>query len=303
MGGFDLTKGDLECLPNGEWLNDEVCCPHFCLLAANFLPRSEDCAGRIAGLCQTDFGVLTGHILFPNAHERASDDKSHDLVQVINAYMSLLALRSEARWAKLKREAQDRDRTKAKARKERCEEAESRVDENDGGWDVTEGKSSIDDDRRSEQMETPGEMERKTRSTLRGKSSASGGSDSTRSSGGKDARQEEGSAAGDPGRRSGQEEASCNLGDAEGSGGSPKRCAFFSSFFYALLRNAKDGYAHENVRRWSRKKVASPCEIGRACWHPFCKHAPENLIHVAASVLAFRHKDDSCLCRSSETWT
>lgn len=240
MGVFDLTKGDLKCLPNGEWLNDEVCCPHFCLLAANFS------------------GVLTGHMLFPNAHERASDDKSHDLVQVINAYMSLLALRSEARWAKLKREAQDRDRTKAKARKERCEEAESQVDENDGGRDVTEGKSSIDDDSRSEQMETPREMERETRSTLRGKSSASGGSDSTRSSGGKDARQEEGSEAGDPGRLSGQEEASCNLGDAEGSGGSPKRCAFFSSFFYALLRNAKDGYKYKNVRRWSRKKVASP---------------------------------------------
>lgn len=38
---------------------------------------------------------------------------------------------------------------------------------------------------------------------------------------------------------------------------SPNRCAFFSSFFYAILRNAKSGYTYENVRRWSRKKVRS----------------------------------------------
>ena len=35
----------------------------------------------------------------------------------------------------------------------------------------------------------------------------------------------------------------------------PKRAAFFSSFFYALLRNAKGGYKYENVKRWSRNKV------------------------------------------------
>ena len=35
----------------------------------------------------------------------------------------------------------------------------------------------------------------------------------------------------------------------------PPKCAFFSSFFYAILRNAKNGYNFDNVRRWSRNKV------------------------------------------------
>ena len=35
----------------------------------------------------------------------------------------------------------------------------------------------------------------------------------------------------------------------------PLKCAFFSSFFYAILRNAKNGYNFDNVRRWSRNKV------------------------------------------------
>ena len=37
----------------------------------------------------------------------------------------------------------------------------------------------------------------------------------------------------------------------------PPSCAFFSSFFYAILRNAKGGYDFDNVRRWSRNKVGS----------------------------------------------
>jgi len=37
----------------------------------------------------------------------------------------------------------------------------------------------------------------------------------------------------------------------------PPNCAFFSSFFYAILRNAKGGYDFDNVRRWSRNKVGS----------------------------------------------
>jgi len=217
-------------------------------------------------------GVLAGHILYSNAHERAPDRESYDLVQVINAYMSLLALRSESRWEKLKKDEQNLDQTKAEGQTERCEEAQSQVDENDEGPDVMQGKSS--EDSRADQMDDRPEMEQETRRTRRGALGASGGSDSIRSSVGsdKDVPQEEGSKAGDPGRRSGREEGSkaggagrrsgreepsLNSGDTEGSGGSPKRCAFFSSFFYALLRNAKDGYKYENVRRWSRKKVRS----------------------------------------------
>mmetsp|Transcript_25279 Transcript_25279/g.60006 ORF Transcript_25279/g.60006 Transcript_25279/m.60006 type:complete len:594 (+) Transcript_25279:219-2000(+) len=37
-------------------------------------------------------------------------------------------------------------------------------------------------------------------------------------------------------------------------------CEYFSSFFYALLRNAKGGYSHENVKRWARKKNLSRCD-------------------------------------------
>jgi hypothetical protein len=53
----------------------------------------------------------------------------------------------------------------------------------------------------------------------------------------------------------------------------PTRSAFFSSFFYALLRNAKDGYNYANVQRWSRKKdlnnmdvIIFPINISNAHW-------------------------------------
>ena len=60
-----------------------------------------------------------------------------------------------------------------------------------------------------------------------------------------------------------KEDASIEEGGQQGEEGEiegkdaelPKRAAFFSSFFYALLRNAKGGYKYENVKRWSRNKV------------------------------------------------
>lgn len=40
--------------------------------------------------------------------------------------------------------------------------------------------------------------------------------------------------------------------DAPGTEARP-RCAFFSSFFYAILRNSKGGYCYDHVKRWGRK--------------------------------------------------
>ena len=42
----------------------------------------------------------------------------------------------------------------------------------------------------------------------------------------------------------------------------PPNCVFFSSFFYTILRNAKGGYDFDNVRRWSRNKVGSRVHAG-----------------------------------------
>jgi hypothetical protein len=42
----------------------------------------------------------------------------------------------------------------------------------------------------------------------------------------------------------------------------PPNCAFFSRFFYTILRNAKGGYDFDNVRRWSRNKVGSRVHAG-----------------------------------------
>jgi len=75
-------------------------------------------------------------------------------------------------------------------------------------------------------------------------------------------------------RTRGKEEEGKNEKDRGKEGeAAPKRCAFFSSFFYALLRNAKNGYSHENVRRWSRKKelekmdvIVFPINISNAHW-------------------------------------
>ncbi|EKX42315.1 hypothetical protein GUITHDRAFT_153582 [Guillardia theta CCMP2712] len=38
------------------------------------------------------------------------------------------------------------------------------------------------------------------------------------------------------------------------------RCEFFSSFFYAILRNAKGGYSYKNVERWGRRKNFLECD-------------------------------------------
>lgn len=81
---------------------------------------------------------------------------------------------------------------------------------------------------------------------------------------------------------------------------SPNRCAFFSSFFYAILRNAKSGYTYENVRRWSRKKV-------RSYLLPVCITFARSvyLILSAVSVPLFSLTSSlACnLYRSSTRWT
>jgi hypothetical protein len=62
----------------------------------------------------------------------------------------------------------------------------------------------------------------------------------------------------------------------------PLKCVFFSSFFYAILCNAKGGYNFQSVRRWSRKKVCG------------CVYAGE-LVYESAH----NYKRLVCMCRLS----
>ena len=62
----------------------------------------------------------------------------------------------------------------------------------------------------------------------------------------------------------------------------PLKCVFFSSFFYAILCNAKGGYNFQSVRRWSLKKVCG------------CVYAGE-LVYESAH----NYKRLVCMCRLS----
>jgi hypothetical protein len=147
------------------------------------------------------------------------------LQQVINAYMSLLSLRSMLRWSRHSQEQlKDSDGKGRLTVDGATEDEEDDVAEdimNDSDQEELEGHNLGESkrQRRTRRVET---QERTARSFSR----------------------DSGNTAGE--HRDDREEVHKNV---------PIRCSFFSSFFYALLRNAKSGYTYENVRRWSRNKV------------------------------------------------
>mmetsp|Transcript_12228 Transcript_12228/g.24386 ORF Transcript_12228/g.24386 Transcript_12228/m.24386 type:complete len:673 (+) Transcript_12228:244-2262(+) len=77
------------------------------------------------------------------------------------------------------------------------------------------------------------------------------------------------------------------------------RCCFFSSFFYALLRNAKGGYSHDNVRRWAKKKdlaafdrIFFPINVSNSHWCLAVVYPQTNTIRYYDSLGG---KNDCCL--------
>ena len=163
---------------------------------------------------------------------------------MINAYMSLLSLRSQTRWKnsvvgkmeeKFKEEARKNEEKKKQKDANKKEEEKKEEDE---------GMKEEVDDSEDEVADSDGEVDEQPSASKRERRLAKGAVE-------EDENMTE--------RRRGKEEEGKNeKGKGKEGEAAPKRCAFFSSFFYALLRNAKNGYSHENVRRWSRKKVRVP---------------------------------------------
>ena len=99
----------------------------------------------------------------------------------------------------------------------------------------------------------------------------------------------------------------------------PTRSAFFSSFFYALLRNAKNGYNYANVQRWSRKKqleqmdrILFPINISNAHWCLAVVYPKEMKIKYFDSLggknshclkLLTRYMQDEGKARGIDAWT
>jgi hypothetical protein len=69
------------------------------------------------------------------------------------------------------------------------------------------------------------------------------------------------------------------------------KCLFFNSFFYALLRNPRDGYCYLNVKRWGRRfnisemdRVFLPINISNSHWCLAVVFPQEHEIHYYDSL-------------------
>ena len=154
---------------------------------------------------------------------RAEDECRRCLLQVINAYMSLLSMRSMMRCTKY---------SDGKAEVLEIEDADGEHDDMEGDGLHVQGRKM----------------------TARGQSGA-------RRQGGKAS-----SESPDDGRT--RSKAAQASGEETTASKAPPKCVFFSSFFYAILRNAKKGYGVADVRRWSQNKV-------------LCEHVlPDKRLHI-----------------------
>jgi hypothetical protein len=180
--------------------------------------------------------------------------------EVVNAYMSLLGLRNKTRWNKYAaaqhkhQDANNEDEVMSK------EQVHAKTDEGhgkeehtvDGVDDVKVMSAKECDDKGEEDAQQPAQMER--RST---RSGGAGGGDAcnakARDNGGREGVKER---RRERRKTGGGDKDDDKTREKDHDKSAPIRTAFFSSFFYALLRNAKGGYKYENVRRWSRDKVS-----------------------------------------------
>ena len=153
---------------------------------------------------------------------RAEDERKHCRLQVINGYMSLLSTRSMMRCSA-------------------HSEEQANVAGNDG------------DEKQDEEV-SEGEDAGGDHDDMEGDGPHVQGRETTESDqGGGRRRGEASSGSSDDGQK--RSRAAHESGKEHTESTTPLACAFFSSFFYAILRNAKTGYNFDNVRRWSRNKV------------------------------------------------
>lgn len=154
---------------------------------------------------------------------RAEDERTHCRLQVINGYMSLLSTRSMMRCSKHDEENGNAAGNDVDAKQD--QDVSEVVEDGEGEDVATECDGShVQGEERTEGDRRGGSRRRE----------ASVGSS------------EDGQTRRRAAHKSGKEHADSTA---------PLKCAFFSSFFYAILRNAKNGYNFDNVRRWSRNKV------------------------------------------------